>query len=62
MPVLLLSAFIAYCFEQYIDWRYGVPGSIGILLMVVGTKARHPGCAAVGATVLAVTVSGPATG
>ncbi|MFD3513597.1 hypothetical protein [Streptomyces sp. NPDC058657] len=60
MPVLLLlSTAFVLGFEKFVEWRYGTPGAIGVLLIAIGIKSRHPACAAVGVTVLALQVLGP---
>ncbi|GHH46361.1 hypothetical protein [Streptomyces candidus] len=60
MPaLLLLSAAVVLGFEKFVDWHYGAPGAIGVLLICIGVKARSPACAGVGATVLTLQVIGP---
>ncbi|MCX5200357.1 hypothetical protein OG897_02610 [Streptomyces sp. NBC_00237] len=61
MPaLLLLSAVLVIGFEKFVEWRYGAAGSIGLLLLAIGAKAKSPACASVGATVLTVSVIAPA--
>ncbi|MEU8891338.1 hypothetical protein [Streptomyces sp. NPDC048442] len=61
MPaLLLLSAVVVIGFEKFVEWRYGAPGAIGLLLLGIGAKAKSPACAGVGATVLTLQVVGPA--
>ncbi|MFF0740676.1 hypothetical protein ACFYVL_09765 [Streptomyces sp. NPDC004111] len=60
MPVLLLlSTLFVLGFEKFVEWRYGAPGAIGILLIAIGAKAKSPACAGVGVTVVALQVFGP---
>ncbi|GAA3488657.1 hypothetical protein [Streptomyces cremeus] len=60
MPaLLLLSAVFVIGFERFVEWRYGAPGSIGVLLICIGAKAKSPACAGVGATLLTLAVLAP---
>lgn len=60
MPVLLLlSTAFVLGFEKFVEWRYGTPGAIGILLIAIGAKAKNAACAGVGVTVLALQVLAP---
>ncbi|WP_320780746.1 hypothetical protein [Streptomyces sp. CRN 30] len=62
MPLIaLLSAVLLAGVEQLIEWRYGPMGIIGLLLLTIGLKARSPLCSSIGAVVLAMTVTAPAT-
>jgi hypothetical protein len=61
VPVLaLLSAVLVVGIEQTVQWKYGVTGIVGLLLLTVGIKAKSPAVSSVGAVVLALLVSGPA--
>lgn len=61
MPVLaLLSALLVVGFEQFVQWRYGTMGLVGLLLLTIGIKAKSPMCSSIGAVVLALMVTGPA--
>lgn len=61
MPALaLLSALFVVGFEQFIEWRYGPSGVVGLLLLTVGLKAGSPTCSSVGAVVLALMFAGSA--
>ncbi|MGW0334568.1 hypothetical protein ACWD0J_22320 [Streptomyces sp. NPDC003011] len=61
MPALaLLSAVLVVGIEQTVQWKYGVTGLVGLLLLTVGVKAKSPAVSSVGAVVLALLVSGPA--
>ncbi|MBK3647163.1 hypothetical protein ACIGDI_26035 [Streptomyces sp. NPDC085900] len=61
MPALaLLSAIFVVGIEQTIQWKYGVSGIIGLLLLTVGIKAKNPTISSMGAVVLALLVAGPA--
>ena len=61
MPALaLLSAIFVVGAEQTLQWKYGVSGIIGLLLLTVGIKAKSPALSSAGAVVLALLVAGPA--
>ncbi|KAA0942958.1 MULTISPECIES: hypothetical protein [Streptomyces] len=61
MPAIaLLSALLVVGFEQFVEWRYGVSGAVGLLLLTVGLKVRSPTCSSIGAVVLALIFAGPA--
>ncbi|WP_225824648.1 hypothetical protein [Streptomyces naphthomycinicus] len=61
MPVLaLLCALFAVGFEQLVQWRLGVLGVVGLLLLTVGVKAGNPVVGSAGAVLLAVLLAGPA--
>ncbi|MGW2233262.1 hypothetical protein [Streptomyces sp. NPDC001759] len=61
MPALaLLSAIFVVGIEQTVQWKYGVSGIIGLLLLTVGIKAKNPTISSMGAVVLALLVAGPA--
>jgi hypothetical protein len=52
----LLSAVL----EQTVQWKYGTTGTIGLLLLTIGIKARRPAVTSAGAVILAFLVTGPA--
>ena len=61
MPALaLVSAVFVVGFEQFVSWKYGVAGIVGLLLLTIGIKANSPTVSSVGAVVLAMLVAGPA--
>ncbi|MEV0642725.1 hypothetical protein AB0I77_49035 [Streptomyces sp. NPDC050619] len=61
MPVLaLLAAVFVVGIEQTVQWKYGVAGVIGVLLLTIGIKAKSPTVSSIGAVMLALLVSGPA--
>ncbi|WP_367043412.1 hypothetical protein [Streptomyces sp. Je 1-332] len=61
MAVLaLLAAAFAVTVEQFVQWRYGPVGIIGLLLLTIGIKAKSPTCSSIGAVVLALMMTGPA--
>lgn len=61
MPALaLLSALLVVGCEQFVEWRFGPSGAVGLLLLTVGLKAKSPTCSSIGAVVLALMLSGPA--
>ncbi|MBQ0830824.1 hypothetical protein [Streptomyces tagetis] len=61
MPVLaLLTAAFAVGFEQAVQWKYGLTGSVGLLLLTVGIKAKSPSLSSAGAVLLALLVARPA--
>ncbi|WP_434591533.1 hypothetical protein [Streptomyces sp. A5-4] len=51
MFVLLGALFVARL-EQFVQWRYGVPGAVALALLAVGFKARNANCTALGAVIL----------
>lgn len=61
MPVLaLISAVLVITLEQYVEWKYGVVGIVGLLLLTVGIKVNSPGVSSAGAVLLALLVARPA--
>lgn len=61
MPVLvLLGAAFVVGVEQTIQWKYGAAGTVGLLLLGVGIKAKSPAISSAGAVILALLASGPA--
>ncbi|GGS63003.1 hypothetical protein GCM10010313_37240 [Streptomyces violarus] len=57
MPALaLLSAAFVVAFEQFVQWRYGPAGIVGLLLLTVGLKANNSAVSSTGAVVLALLV------
>ncbi|MFJ8362252.1 hypothetical protein ACU639_17010 [Streptomyces cynarae] len=61
MPALaLLSALFVVGFDQFVQWKYGTMGIIGLMLLTVGIKANSPACSSIGAVVLALLVAQPA--
>ncbi|MDH6628454.1 hypothetical protein M2271_006287 [Streptomyces sp. LBL] len=61
MPALaLLAAAFVVGVEQTLQWKYGVIGVVGLLLLTIGIKAKNPAVSSVGAVVLALLVAGPA--
>ncbi|MEV5982668.1 hypothetical protein [Streptomyces sp. NPDC052114] len=62
MPVLaLLAALAAVAVEPLVRWTYGPLGIVGLLLLAIGVKAKSPTCSSVGAAVLALMMTGPAS-
>jgi hypothetical protein len=61
MPAIaLLSALFVEDSQQFIQWKYGTMGIIGLLLISVGTKAKSPTCSSIGAVLLALLIAQPA--
>ncbi|MEV0693233.1 hypothetical protein [Streptomyces sp. NPDC050388] len=61
MPVLaLISAVVVITVEQYVEWKYGIAGIVGLLLLTAGIKAKSPGVSSAGAVLLALLVARPA--
>ncbi|GAA4005840.1 hypothetical protein GCM10022384_60200 [Streptomyces marokkonensis] len=61
MPGLaFVSAVLVVVFEQFVQWKYGATGLVGLLLLTVGVKAKSPSVSSAGAVVLALLVAGPA--
>jgi hypothetical protein len=61
VPVLaLVSAVVVLTVEQYVEWKYGIAGIVGLLLLTVGIKANSPGVSSAGAVLLALLLARPA--
>ncbi len=58
--IALLSAVFVVGFEQFVQWKYGTMGIVGLLLITIGIKAKSPACSSIGAVVLALMVAQPA--
>ncbi|MFF4311733.1 hypothetical protein [Streptomyces sp. NPDC001507] len=56
-----LTTLIVVTSDQFTAWRYGVVGLVALALLAIGLKADKPACSAVGATMLALLVTRPAT-
>lgn len=54
----LLLAVVENGFEQFVQWRFGAAGLVGLLLFSVGIKARNATVTSVGAALLAVLAVG----
>lgn len=54
MPALALLV------EQLVQWKYGVAGAVGLLLVSVGIETRSHRALSAGAVLLAVLLAGPA--
>ncbi|OON78840.1 hypothetical protein [Streptomyces tsukubensis] len=58
--ITLLSSVFVIAFEQLVQWQYGPPGIVGLLLLTIGVKVKSPTCSSVGAVILALLVTAPA--
>lgn len=56
----LISAVLVVTVEQLVQWKYGVAGLVGLLLLTIGIRANRPGVSSAGAVVLALLVGKPA--
>ena len=56
----LISAVVVITIEQLVQWRYGVAGLVGLLLLTMGIRANRPGVSSAGAVLLALLVGRPA--
>ncbi|GGX28846.1 hypothetical protein GCM10010297_57920 [Streptomyces malachitofuscus] len=56
----LISAVVVITIEQLVQWRYGVAGLVGLLLLTMGIRANRPGVSSAGAVLLALLVGKPA--
>ncbi|MFF7313749.1 hypothetical protein [Streptomyces sp. NPDC008137] len=57
MPALtLLAAIAVVAFEQFVQWKYGPAGIVGLLLLTVGLKANNSAVSSTGAVVIALLV------
>ncbi|MEI5008120.1 hypothetical protein ACIOWI_35855 [Streptomyces sp. NPDC087659] len=45
---------IAFALEEFVQWRFGLMGVIGLGLLSFGLRARNAPCAGVGSVVLAL--------
>ncbi|MFF4901130.1 hypothetical protein [Streptomyces sp. NPDC001068] len=57
----LLAAVALASFDQVTAWRYGVVGVLALLLLAIGIKADKPTCSALGALILALLITRPAS-
>jgi hypothetical protein len=55
-----VSTVLVVAFDDFLHWRYGATGVIGLLLLTIGIKARRPAVSSTGAVVLALLVARPA--
>jgi hypothetical protein len=51
---------LALLVEQLVQWKYGVAGATGLLLISVGIETRSHKALSAGAVLLAVLLAGPA--
>ncbi|MBT3154479.1 hypothetical protein HTV45_27025 [Streptomyces sp. CHD11] len=56
----LVSAVLIITVQQLVEWRFGVAGLIGLLMLTLGIRANRPGISSAGAVLLALLVSRPA--
>jgi hypothetical protein len=60
MPVqITLSTVFTTGVEQFLQWRYGPMGFVGLVLLTVGIKARNATCSSLGVVVLTLLITGP---
>lgn len=60
MPLFALLVAVAVVAGEYlIESRYGIFGTVGVVLLAVGVKAGNHTCSCLGAAVLTVLVMGP---
>ncbi|MGP2436707.1 hypothetical protein [Streptomyces sp. JW3] len=55
-----VSTVLVVAFDDFLHWRYGATGVLGLLLLTIGIKARRPAVSSTGAVVLALLVARPA--
>ncbi|WP_320778880.1 hypothetical protein [Streptomyces sp. CRN 30] len=61
MPALtFVPAVLLLALDQFLGWRYGATGIIGLSLLTIGIKVKSPSVTSVGAVVLALLVARPA--
>lgn len=46
--------FITLGLEQFVQWKYGLMGTVGFTLLTLGLKTDSPNCAGAGALILAL--------
>ncbi|CAM5455044.1 hypothetical protein [Streptomyces pilosus] len=56
----LLSAVLVISVQQLVEWKFGMAGLVGLLLLTIGIRANRPGISSAGAVLLALLVSRPA--
>ncbi|EGG48218.1 MULTISPECIES: hypothetical protein [Streptomyces] len=60
MPVqIVLSTVFTAGVEQFLQWRYGPMGFVGLVLLTIGVKARNVTCGSLGVVVLTLLITGP---
>ncbi|QNP71336.1 hypothetical protein IAG44_19130 [Streptomyces roseirectus] len=61
MPTPLgATALITAALEQAVQWKYGTTGTVALLLITVGIRARIPTLTSIGAVLLAALMTTPA--
>ncbi|MCT7351666.1 hypothetical protein N4P33_05705 [Streptomyces sp. 15-116A] len=61
MPVLaIISAVLVITVEELVEWKFGIAGIVGLLLLTIGIKANSPGVSSAGAVLLALLLARPA--
>lgn len=56
----LFSAVLVISVQQLVEWKFGVAGLVGLLLLTIGIRANRPGISSAGAVLLALLVARPA--
>ncbi|CAL9484847.1 hypothetical protein [Streptomyces pilosus] len=56
----LFSAVLVISVQQLVEWKFGMAGLVGLLLLTIGIRANRPGISSAGAVLLALLVSRPA--
>lgn len=56
----LVSAVLLITVQQLVEWKFGVAGLVGLLMLTIGIRANRPGISSAGAVLLALLVARPA--
>jgi uncharacterized membrane protein YkvI len=51
---VIVMPFVTLGIEQIVQWKYGLMGTVGFVLLSFGMKAGNPNCACAGALILAL--------
>ncbi|MEU2898014.1 hypothetical protein ABZ690_09280 [Streptomyces sp. NPDC006967] len=56
----LVAAVLVITVQQLVEWKFGVAGLVGLLMLTLGIRANRPGISSAGAVLLALLVARPA--
>jgi hypothetical protein len=51
---VIAMPFLTLGLEQFVQWKYGLMGTVGFCLLTFGIRTGSPNCAGAGAIVLAL--------
>lgn len=49
-----MMPLIGFVLEQFVQWKYGVVGTVAFLLLTLGLRFRNSTCASIGSVTLAL--------